>query len=359
MASIYDIAKVAGVSYSTVSLILNNRGDDVRISKKTQERVKKIAKDMGYVPNIHARKLISKDIANFPEIALLWSPSQHPIFLNSMIGKMNELVKLEKIQPMSVTIYPFENNQIEKLEKVLTGNFAHGIIVPIAGERDIKYLKEIDIQTPTVTIYNNTSKYHSVDVDSHLNGRRVAEVFYKLGLRRVAMIQNIYFSTASRKRMKGFKAYCLEHGMEIVAQPDKRQNKDMNINTAMERYKKGRMLTEKMLASGCRPEGIFVQDDDSARGVIHALHAQGFRIPEDVSVICYGYNSKENEEENQLTLIGYPMEELTEKTWMLMNDILAGKVEKTKTKRILCTAPFYFGKSCQRPEDFDWNDDKK
>ncbi len=355
MASIYDIAKVAGVSYSTVSLILNNRGDDVRISKRTQERVKKIAREMGYVPNIHARKLISKELQNLPEIALLWSPSQHPVFLNSMIGKMNELVKLKRIQPMSVTIYPFENNQIEKLQKVLTGNFAHGIIIPVAGEKDIKYLREIDIQTPAVTIYNNTRKYHSVDVDNVLNGRRAAGIFDRLGLRRVAMIKNIYFSMASRERMKGFKDYCLEHGMEIVAELDKRQNREMNSGTAMERYKKGSILTERMLSSGCRPEGIFVQDDDSARGVIHVLQAQGFRVPEDVSVIGYGYNSKENEEENQLTLIGYPMEELTEKTWMLMSDLLAGKIEKTQ--RILCESLFYFGKSCRPPKGF-YNNDK-
>ena len=194
MASIYDIAKLAGVSYSTVSLILNNRGDDLRISKKTQEKVKQIAKEQGYVPNVHARKLISKDIKNIPEIALFWSPTQHPIFLNSMISKLNEMMNEGIVPDMSVTIYPFENDHLDKMEKILKGNFVHGIIIPVAEEKDIRYLRQLDIQVPVITIYRSARKYHSVDVDNYTNGKVAGEIFHMLGMKRVGILRNAYSS---------------------------------------------------------------------------------------------------------------------------------------------------------------------
>ncbi|HIQ98131.1 MAG TPA: LacI family DNA-binding transcriptional regulator [Candidatus Scybalocola faecavium] len=349
MASIYDIAKEAGVSYSTVSLILNNRGDEIRISKKTQERVRKIAREMGYVPNLNARKLIQKSYDNLPEIALLWAPTQHPIFLNSMIQTMNDLSKKEMIRPMSVTIYPFENGHVDKLEKILLGNVAHGLIIPVASEKDIAYLRQIDIQVPVITIYNNTRKYYSVDVDNYLNGQTAAKIFETLGRKRVALVNNIYMSNGSKGRTRGFRDYCIDHGMEIVSETTQRPDTIHKKSNAMDNYMKGKTLTWKMLDAGIIPDGIFAQDDDSTRGVIHALRARNISVPEDVAVIGYGYNSKENAEEKRLTLIGYPMEELTEQTWLLMHRILAG--EEEKPRRILCESPVYYGRSCPKPHD--------
>ncbi len=347
MASIYDIAKEAGVSYSTVSLILNNRGDEIRISKKTQEKVRMIAREMGYVPNLNARKLIQKASENLPEIALLWAPTQHPIFLNSMIQTMNDLSQKGMIRPMSVTIYPYENGHIDKLEKILQGNVAHGLIIPVASEKDVAYLCKQDIQIPLITIYNDTGKYYSVDVDNYLNGQKAAHVFYCLGRKKVALVNNIYTSGGSQRRMKGFREYCLKHSMEILTETAEKPDSTHRKNNALDNYMKGKTLTWQMLDQGIVPEGIFAQDDDSTRGVIHALADRGIRVPEDVAVIGYGYYSKENAEEKRLTLIGYPMEELTEQTWILMHRILAGAEEKPR--QILCASTIYYGRSCPRP----------
>ena len=351
MASIYDIAKVAGVSYSTVSLILNNRGDDVRISKKTQERVKKIAKDMGYVPNINARKLISKDIKNLPEIALFWSPSQHPVFLNDMISRMNALVKQKAIQPMSVTIYPFETGQLCKMEKILRGNFAHGIIIPAARDEDVNYLKQLDIRTPVINLYSDIPKYHSVDTDSYLNGYTAAKIFDKKGIKTVGIVENVYQSVSSSERVRGFKDYCSEHYMDIIIDLAQIPEVDSQNDTAINRYQKGRSIVDDLLKADLLPQGLFIQEDDSARGIYSSLRSHNIRVPEDVAVICYGYNSKENEEENRLTMIEFPIESLATEAWGLMNQILDGTI--TKATRIVCPTAIHYGRSCPKPQSWD------
>ena len=54
MVSIYDIAKAVGVSASTVSLVLNGRAGEMRISRETQQLILKVANEMGYIPNVSA-----------------------------------------------------------------------------------------------------------------------------------------------------------------------------------------------------------------------------------------------------------------------------------------------------------------
>ena len=356
MASIYDIAKLAGVSYSTVSLILNNRGDDLRISKKTQEKVKQIAKEQGYVPNVHARKLISKDIKNIPEIALFWSPTQHPIFLNSMISKLNEMMNEGIVPDMSVTIYPFENDHLDKMEKILKGNFVHGIIIPVAEEKDIRYLRQLDIQVPVITIYRSARKYHSVDVDNYTNGKVAGEIFHMLGMKRVGILRNAYSSISFSERVKGFKEQCRKNSMEIIVDLDRNISKKKSKDP-VERYQVGSQIAEEILAAGQAPEGLFVQNDDSARGAVHTFKKHGIRVPEDIAVIAYGHNSNENAEESRLTLISFPMDELAEKTWQLIGSLLSGGI--IKTTRVLCPSRVFFGASCPKPEAFDeWMQEK-
>ena len=349
MASIYDIAKEAGVAYSTVSLILNNRGDAVRISKKTQERVKKIAKEMGYVPNISARKLISKDIENIPEIALFWSPNQHPIFLNSLISKLNDLVKTKQIHSMSVTIYPFEIGHLDMMEKILCGNFSHGLIIPTAHKDDIRFLEHTDIQTPVITLYADTKKYHSIDVDNYANGQMAAKIFKYAGITKVGIVKNVYLSLGSKERMQGFKDYCLKHGMNGISEIGLPLSRDKMVTTGLQRYQRGEQMIEKLLLGKHEiPHGIFVQDDDSARGVLNAFKKHGISVPGEVAIISYGYNTPENEEYNRLTLVDFPIEELTGQTWKLMSDILEGKIESVQ--RIRLSSNICFGQSCPRPD---------
>ncbi|MCI8893602.1 MAG: LacI family transcriptional regulator [Lachnospiraceae bacterium] len=351
MASIYDIAKAAGVSSATVSLIMNNKGDDLRIAQKTQERVRQVARDLGYVPNVNARKLISRQMENVPEIGLLWSPTQHPVFLNAMISKMNELKNRQEIGDMNVTIYPFENEHIEKQAKILSGNFVHGLIVPIADEKDIAYMEQLDIRVPVIVIYWETGKYCTVNVDNDKNGRIACEIFHGLGYRRVGIVESGYYSVSSEKRMNSFRQRCRELGMELLVEKSLGAGSNSKPKAVMNLFSCGKDFAEQIIREQTVPQGIFTQDDDIARGVIRGLEKHGLKVPEDAAVICYGHNSIENRENNDLTLITYPIEVLTEKTWQLMNRLIYHK--PLKERQVFCESPVYFGRSCPRPERFE------
>ena len=98
------------------------------------------------------------------------------------------------------------------------------------------------------------------------------------------------------------------------------------------------------------PEAVFVQDDDTARGVVVELKRQGIRCPEDVSVIGYGLNTIENQEsENSLTLILHPMGQLAMESIRMLDLII--REGEVFPRNILCDSSAFFGKTCRKPDD--------
>lgn len=71
MATIKDVAALAGVSTATVSLVLNGRGQELKVSAATQQKVLAAAKTLAYKPNASARKLRTSEVEK-PTIAFYW-----------------------------------------------------------------------------------------------------------------------------------------------------------------------------------------------------------------------------------------------------------------------------------------------
>lgn len=350
MATIYDIANLAGVSSATVSLIMNGRGDDLRIAKKTQENVRAIAKEIGYVPNVSARKLLSKEKASIPEIGLLWFRSQHPVFLNTLINKLNEMQSSGLINDMNVIIYPFENKHLSKMKKILSGNNVHGFIIPSGEPETIDFLEKLDIKVPVITIYSNSGKYHSVDVNNQRNGQMAGEIFFNKGLKNAAVIKNLHNSYFSDIREAAFLKQCEEQNISVTEIYADLDLGEAVTGSANEYYLYGRAVAKKVVdtwkQAGSSKMGVFVQNDASARGLIAQLRQNGIKVPEDVMVVSYGYNSEENKESNELTMITYPVNELAEKTWLLMKRLI--HEDDMGIEQIYCESDIFYGNSCPR-----------
>ena len=109
-----DIAKAVGVSASAVSYVLSGRADKARISREKQKLILDAAKKMGYIPNMAARKLSRRNMPHLPEIALCWSPEQHPNFLNIFVSTLQDMTAGGQVREMRFTILP-QNGELEKL----------------------------------------------------------------------------------------------------------------------------------------------------------------------------------------------------------------------------------------------------
>ena len=340
VVSIYDIAKAVGVSASAVSYVLSGRADKARISKEKQKLILDAAKKMGYIPNMAARKLSRRDSPHLPEIALCWSPEQHPSFLNTFIGILQDMTAGGQVREMRFTILPYRNGKLEELAPVLTANYYNGIIVPAVSENDVEFLKNADIQVPTILLFGDIPGYHLVTVDNYRTGAEVAEIFHRHGHRSVAVIQPVYrqISMTIAQRNSGFLENCRKLGMDaavVTGRPGELYSNKIG---------EGRALAVEMLEKGTLPTSVFIQHDLMALGILDVFGRHGIRIPEDMEVIVYGNNESLEIHSPSVTTVQYPTHEISRECIAVMAELL-DKPGAEPVRRILET-PFVFRESC-------------
>ncbi|NMA34429.1 MAG: LacI family transcriptional regulator [Clostridiaceae bacterium] len=340
MVSIYDIAKAVGVSASAVSYVLSGRADKARISKEKQKLIMDAANRMGYIPNMTARKLSLRNMPRLPEIALCWSPEQHPMFLNTFIGILQDMTSNGLVRQMQFTILPYRNGELEKLAPALTANYYNGIIIPPVSEQDIEFLKNTDIKVPTVMLYGDIPQYHLVTVDNYSIGTEIAGIFHRHGCRSAALMQpaSRQMSITVAQRTAGFLEGCRKSGI------DAREVTSLSNETYTNKIEEGRILAAKMLEENTLPSAIYIQHDTLALGALAVFCGHGIRIPEDMEVIVYGNNESLEIHKPSVTTVQYPTQEISRECITVMAELL-DKPGAEPVRRIVET-PFVFRESC-------------
>lgn len=340
MVSIYDIAKSVGVSASTVSYVLSGRADKARISKEKQKLILEAAKKMGYIPNMTARKLSLRNMHHVPEIALCWSPEQHPLFLNTFINTLQDMISGGQVREMRFTILPYRNGELEKLEPVLSANYYNGIIVSPVDEADIEYLRTTDMQVPAVMLYGDISKYHLVTVDNCKIGAKAAEIFHRHGHRSAAVMEPAHrqVSITMAQRTAAFMDTCRSFGLDaelVGGRPDA---------AVSNRVEEGKIAAGRMITEGHVPSAIFIQNDLLALGAVSVLCGHGIRIPEDIEIIVYGNNESLEIHKPSVTTVNYPIQEISEECIRVMAHAL--DMPGSEPVHKIIETPFVFRESC-------------
>ena len=140
---IKEIAAKLGLSPGTVSVVLNGRGDAMRISKKTQQRVREAAKEMNYQPNIYARRLRNSGNEQASKvIAIFWAKEFADDIMGRFFGGLQRAVK-DKDYKVEFIIRLYENDLLSDSKDVMTSLRFSGIIVCGASDKDAEFLNSI------------------------------------------------------------------------------------------------------------------------------------------------------------------------------------------------------------------------
>ena len=340
MVSIYDIANAVGVSPSTVSFVLNGRAEKMRISKAKQKMILEVANQMGYIPNMTARKLSLRNIQHTPEIALCWSPAQHSQFLNIFIDMLQDMTFSGEVREMRFTILPYKNGELEKMEPVLSANYYNGIVVPPVSKADIDFLTNTSIQVPTVLLYGDIPQYHLVSVDNTRIGADIAAIFHRHGHKSVGILQPVYkqSSITIAQRNSGFLNTCQSLKMEarvITSGLDK---------PSSNKVEEGKIAAKKMLEENNLPSALYIQNDSLALGALSVFSERGICIPKDIEIIVYGNNDSLEIHHPSITTVNYPTEEIARTCINIMAHSL--DTPGTPPVRKIIDTPFVFRESC-------------
>jgi len=271
--TINDIAQKAGLSITTVSRVLNGKGKQYRIGKKSQEKVEAAAKALNYIPNQYAANLRS---GRSHTIALI-VPSLNNPFFAGIASKVNAEVR--KYGYITIIGDSDENQEIEEKELIqLVSRNIEGLIIVPCGDRwaHIKRLHDQGLPVICIDRYFEEPDIPFVSTDNYDGAYSATKHLIENGHQSIACIQGVQRSTPNKLRVKGFRDAMEEAGI-----------KDIRVVGDDFSVQNGYLETKLLLQGKCRPTAIFSLSNTIAMGCMKAFREEHLRIPEDISLITF------------------------------------------------------------------------
>ncbi|MDP3387446.1 MAG: LacI family DNA-binding transcriptional regulator [Eubacteriales bacterium] len=272
-STIYDIAKIAGVTTATVSLALNNKKG---VSQQTKQRIIDIAKELNYFPNTNARSLSTRKSMT---VALCISAVSYEYFNSSFYFDIIKYISQEIGNTLFLT------TQISTLDKeaetiatlATSGNIM--AFVFIGTRLSVKFICSLIGDIPAVFFNKPDLKgknVYSVSFDNKEAMRLITSHLISLGHQRIAYLGYLPGVIPAENRLEGFKKAYQEANLEI--EPDQVIETEYLPIFGYSAIRKI-LLEQKEL-----PSGLVCGNDLIAVGVMQALREYSFKVPHDISV---------------------------------------------------------------------------
>ena len=275
MATLKQIAERCDVSLSTVSKALNGAED---VSQNTMLRIRKVAKEMGYMPNAAARALKTSRSYCF---GLLLADSvaadmPHEFFVRIIVSFKNRASEL------GYDIIAISNHlggrKIDYAEHARYRN-CDGILVVAGNETDNAVIPElVDSGIPVICIDYGINGCGSVCSDNVQGMRELVNYVISCGHRRIAFITG-HDTMVTRTRVETFRTVCEEHGIKVP--------EEYLVPALFHAPELSERITRQLLSLKKPPTCILYPDDLSCIGGMNELERMGISIPKDISVAAY------------------------------------------------------------------------
>ncbi len=269
-----DIARLAGVSRSTVSRVINN---DPNVSDKTRRRVLQIIRDNRFTPNVAARALVTQrtrilSVVIPQAVAAAFTDPYFPLLIQSISRRASEV-------DYAVMLWMGNDSEEENrfADRILSQSFSDGLIVTSVVDADPLVERLDESGFPYVLIgppHREGIAY--VDVDNIGGARKAVEHLISLGRKRIGTITGQRTMGAAQHRLKGYQLALENAGRKV----------DVNlIFPGFFDEDSGYTGMKTLLKHGA--DAVFAASDIMARGALRAALEQGLRVPEDVSIVGF------------------------------------------------------------------------
>jgi LacI family transcriptional regulator len=320
-ATLKDVARAAGVSITTVSVVLNDKRDGIRVTEQTRQRVQQVAADLGYRPNQTARALreqstraigfLSDRVTTTPYAVAMIAAAQelaaehgHLLFV---VNIAEQVGSLEKDPPLRLDL-ALEQLMEHQVTRFVIAGMSHRAIDPVAG-------------LPESTVFTNafatSGPYRSIVPDERGAAQAAVTELIEHGHRRIAFLDDDSGTVASSLRHEGYRDALRAAGIE----PDPRLH-PVIPSIAPGASADGGLLD---LPDRDRPTGVFCFNDRTAMCFYRAARAHGLSVPDDISVV--GFDDQQfiaPELQPALTTMRLPHEEMGR---LAIAEVLGGEVE--------------------------------
>lgn len=312
----HDVAKRAGVSQPTVSLVLS-RNTNARVSPETRERVLAAARDLGYVPNVVARSLVrSRSYA----IGVIVPDLRNPFFADVVSGA--ERV----VSEAGYAVLLCETREIPRDRHIqaLLERQVDGIMVDAIGASSLPQAMMTGVNL--VLIDEPPDKWPGVASDAAGAGRLAAEHLFSLGHLRFGFLGPATNVHAIRMRERGFVAALGARGIRL----DSGSLRRVPATAAG-----GQVGMRALLDLNHPPTAVFCTNDLVAAGALKVCSIDGVHVPNEMSIVGCDDIELASLLVPELTTIAIPARELGARAARLLLQAIHGpESEKPPATRI-------------------------
>jgi len=267
-ATVYDVARVAGVSAMTVSRVING---NAHVSDATRDKVQAAIASLKYQVNQAARAARVGTL----RVGLLYSNPSAAFLSALLVGAMDQCSQngaqllLERCDSLS--------SQRRAIERLIAEG-ADGILLPpplCDTPEALRQLDEIGMPCVAVATARPASTVAAVRIDDYEGARTMTRYLLSLGHKDIAFIKGDPEHTPAQLRYQAFVDAMEEAGQAVPPQ---------RVAQGLFTYRSGLAAARNLLAQEPRPTAIFASNDDMAAAVIAVAHGLHLQVPEDLTV---------------------------------------------------------------------------
>lgn len=298
-----DVAKDAGVSFKTVSRVLNGESN---VREETRQLVMNAAERLNYTLNAAARSLR----VGGPQIIALLVQNPSRSYIESV--HLGALQRCHKIG-MHLIMEECEDG-LPEIEAMIANTSPVGVVVtpPLCDDPElIKMLDEKKIRYVLIAPRNPNAAQASVNINDEVAAQEMTQHLLSLGHRRIGFIKGHPDHSVSAKRYNGYSNAMKAAGIDIDPQL---------IEQGEFSWASGLVCAEKLLDLPNPPSAVFASNDDMAAAVIASAYRRNIHVPNDLSVVGFDNTQVAAVISPQLTTVNQPIADLVSEAVGLLTD---------------------------------------
>jgi LacI family transcriptional regulator len=328
------IAKLAGVSRSTVSRVIN---DHPNVRDQVRERVWQVVRETGYQPHAAARSLVTRRTriigVIIPEaVTTLFTDPFFPLFLRGVTETCNS-----HRYYLMLSLFNDPAGQEEMYRRVVRSGHLDGVIVASTRMDDPIVSKLLREGIPFVMVGRYPDEgVNYVDIDNIGGARMAVEHLIRLGHRRIATIAGPLNMPAGRDRLLGYRRALAAH--HIPTEENLIAEGDFSRESGM-------MCMQKLLPAS--PTAVFVASDMMAAGALRTIRRVDLQVPDGIALVGFDDVSIASTVEPNLTTVRQPIEKLGSMATGVLLGVLNGSSEaRTPAHKIIIPTELVIRESC-------------
>ncbi len=309
-----DIGRLAGVSRSTVSRVVNDKSN---VNPEVRERVLAVIERTGYSPNVLARSLVS---GRTGVIGLVIPSRVHALFEDPYFSRLIQGISSASNRAgntLSLFIFQNEEEEAALYPRVVTSGVLDGLILTATRMADPLLARMAVGEIPLVIVGRpDVEGVSYVDADNRGGAALAATHLADCGYHRIGLVGAPVSTTAGIDRLDGFVEGLALRGLTL--NPDLRADGDFSERS-------GYVAMQRILAH--QPDAVFVASDTMAIGALRALREAGVDVPDDMALVSFDGLPSSERSVPPLTTVKQPVTDAGARAVEMLNELVAGEAK--------------------------------